>query len=82
MESKRISWRLAAPAGHIASVLVASGCAGAGGGGDTNNAGGSGKGSSINVLMVGNPQMEVAAAGDPAQPRERRGRRPIGCCGR
>ena len=53
----RISWRLAAPAGLIASVLVASGCAGAGGGG-TPAANGSGKGGSINVLMVGNPQME------------------------
>jgi len=54
----RISWRLAAPAGLIASVLVASGCAGAGGGGGTPAANGSGKGGSINVLMVGNPQME------------------------
>jgi sorbitol/mannitol transport system substrate-binding protein len=57
--NNRISWRLAAPAGLIASVLVASGCAGAGGGSsDSAAAGGSGKGHSINVLMVGNPQME------------------------
>ena len=59
MARNRISWRLAAPAGLIASVLVASGCAGAGGGGGTTGtAGGSGKGGSLNVLMVGNPQME------------------------
>ena len=59
MESKRIRWRMAAPAGLIASVLVASGCAGAGGGGGpAAGASGSGKGGSINVLMVGNPQME------------------------
>ena len=59
MARNRISWRLAAPAGLIASVLVASGCAGAGGGGGTTGgSGGSGKGGSLNVLMVGNPQME------------------------
>jgi len=50
---------MAAPVGLIASVLVASGCAGAGGGGGpAAGASGSGKGGSINVLMVGNPQME------------------------
>ncbi len=58
MARNRISWRLAAPAGLIASVLVASGCAGAGGGSGAPVAGGSGKGGSLNVLMVGNPQME------------------------
>ena len=60
MESKRIRWRLAAPAGLIASVLVASGCAGAGGGGGGggDGSGDAAKGGSINVLMVGNPQME------------------------
>ena len=60
MESKRIRWRLAAPAGLIASVLVASGCAGAGGGGGGGGegSGDAAKGGSINVLMVGNPQME------------------------
>ena len=54
----RIKWHRGAGL-VVASVLVASGCAGAGGGsGSTDNAGGSSKGGSINVLMVGNPQME------------------------
>ena len=38
--------------------LVLSGCAGAGGGGAADAGGTSGAGQSINVLMVGNPQME------------------------
>ena len=41
-------------AGIAATLLVAAGCAGAGGGGG----GGAGGGGALNVLMVGNPQME------------------------
>lgn len=59
MARNRTSWRMVASAGLITSVLVASGCAGAGGGGGSPVAGSSGGGGgSINVLMVGNPQME------------------------
>jgi sorbitol/mannitol transport system substrate-binding protein len=46
---------LAAGAGLTALALVIGGCAGAGGGG---GGGAGGGGESINVLMVGNPQME------------------------
>jgi sorbitol/mannitol transport system substrate-binding protein len=48
-------WRVSATAGIAVVALVASGCAGAGGGG---GGGGSGGEQSLNVLMVGNPQME------------------------
>jgi sorbitol/mannitol transport system substrate-binding protein len=49
-------WRVSATAGIAVVALVASGCAGAGGGG---GGGGNGGGEqSLNVLMVGNPQME------------------------
>ena len=41
-------------AGIAATLLVAAGCAGAGGGGG----GGAAGGGALNVLMVGNPQME------------------------
>jgi sorbitol/mannitol transport system substrate-binding protein len=53
-------WRTAAASGLVASALVAAGCAGAGGGGGGGGAAGQtggGDASSINVLMVGNPQM-------------------------
>jgi sorbitol/mannitol transport system substrate-binding protein len=43
-------------AGIAVSALVLAGCAGAGGGGT--NSGGAGGGAALNVLMVGNPQME------------------------
>jgi sorbitol/mannitol transport system substrate-binding protein len=46
---------VSATAGIAVVALVASGCAGAGGGG---GGGGSGGEQSLNVLMVGNPQME------------------------
>jgi len=43
-------------AGIAVSALVLAGCAGAGGGGT--NSGSAGGGAALNVLMVGNPQME------------------------
>ncbi len=56
MVENGIGWRRAVPASMIASVLMVSGCAGAGGGGG--EVGADGESRSINVLMVGNPQME------------------------
>src|SRR5512133_2710528 len=44
-------------AAGISTALLTTACAGAGGGGSSG--GGSGGASSINVLMVGNPQMEA-----------------------
>ncbi|KPI03560.1 extracellular solute-binding protein family 1 [Actinobacteria bacterium OK074] len=49
------STRYALMAGAAATALLASGCAGAGGGGSSSGS------KSINVLMVGNPQMEDIA---------------------
>ncbi|GLY28709.1 sugar ABC transporter substrate-binding protein [Kineosporia sp. NBRC 101731] len=48
------SWRIGVTAGAVATVLITTACSGAGGGG---GAGSDGKGGSINVLMVANPQM-------------------------
>ena len=53
MAGSRRRWRTALVAGVAVTTIAASGCAGAGGGG-----GGEGGSESINVLMVGNPQME------------------------
>ncbi|MFE9651326.1 sugar ABC transporter substrate-binding protein, partial [Streptomyces sp. NPDC006365] len=50
------STRHALIAGATATALLLAGCAGAGGGST-----GGGDGESINVLMVGNPQMEDIA---------------------
>jgi sorbitol/mannitol transport system substrate-binding protein len=47
-----------ATTGLVASALVAASCAGAGGGGGDETKGAGGGSKSINVLMVGNPQME------------------------
>jgi sorbitol/mannitol transport system substrate-binding protein len=56
--SGRRGWRFARLiAGVGAAALVAAGCAGAGGGGG-GGGGGAGGGGELNVLMVGNPQME------------------------
>jgi sorbitol/mannitol transport system substrate-binding protein len=56
--SGRRGWRFARLiAGIGAAALVAAGCAGAGGGGG-GGAGSGDSGGAINVLMVGNPQME------------------------
>jgi sorbitol/mannitol transport system substrate-binding protein len=51
------AWRVAVTTGLVTTALVVSSCAGAGGGSGEPAADG-GEGSSINVLMVGNPQME------------------------
>jgi sorbitol/mannitol transport system substrate-binding protein len=57
--SGRRGWRFARLiAGIGAAALVAAGCAGAGGGGGGGGAGSGDSGGAINVLMVGNPQME------------------------
>jgi sorbitol/mannitol transport system substrate-binding protein len=45
-------------AGLAAMALVATGCAGAGGGGGDGGGDGAAGGGAVNVLMVGNPQME------------------------
>ena len=56
--SGRRGWRSVRLIAAIgAATLVAAGCAGAGGGGGTGGGGGGGS-AALNVLMVGNPQME------------------------
>lgn len=54
MTRTKNNWRLGLMAGAVTTALVTTACAGAGGGG---GGGGDGEGESINVLMVGNPQM-------------------------
>ncbi len=54
MTRTKNSWRLGLMAGAVTTALVTTACAGAGGGG---GGGGDSDGESINVLMVGNPQM-------------------------
>ncbi len=57
MTRTKKNWRIGATAGAIATVLITTACSGAGGGGGGGSAGADGKGGSINVLMVNNPQM-------------------------
>ncbi|HEX8518237.1 MAG TPA: sugar ABC transporter substrate-binding protein [Pseudonocardia sp.] len=57
--SGRRGWRRGRlTAGIAASALVLAGCAGAGGGGGGGGGAGGGGTNALNVLMVGNPQME------------------------
>ena len=50
--------RTALTAGMASTALLAAGCAGAGGGDSSSSAAGGSSGKAVNVLMVGNPQME------------------------
>jgi sorbitol/mannitol transport system substrate-binding protein len=53
MTRRSASWRLATAVAAASTVVLSAACAGAGGGGGGDASGGQ----SINVLMVGNPQM-------------------------